>query len=166
LGRTKLWLPPAAYPPGVASIYEWRTTDGAIRQGTHILNDIHKDGELLVYLKTTSGNVALHRKRDVIATFALGERPKPLTCFNCGGLIGFESVGSMDCPSWPAHLKWLPKNLYHGDTCLERLMAEFPIHSERDPIGSPNGWINVGPHGKRTRVRCGLGKKTLFKEED
>lgn len=47
MGRKRLWLPHEAVPPGVAPIYDWRTTDGAIRQGTYILVDIHKDGEVL-----------------------------------------------------------------------------------------------------------------------
>lgn len=135
MGRKKTWFAPKAFPPGVAPVYEWRATDGAIRQGTYTLIDIHKDGLVLVNLRLTSGRLMLFRKLDVIATFIEGRSPKPVECFNCGARIRYESVGRMDLPNWPERVRWVPKDLYHGDTCLEALMQEFPIHSEWDPIG-------------------------------
>jgi hypothetical protein len=135
LARKQLWSLPAAVPPSVAPIYEYRITDGAIRHGTRILIDMHKHGEILINLQLTSGHTMIFRKRDVIAHFARGSRPSSFNCPNCGGHVRYESVGRMDYLNWPAGVKWLPKNLYHGDTCLGALIQEFPIHSEWDPIG-------------------------------
>lgn len=176
MARRKIWHAPQAVPSGVAPIYEWRTTDGAIRHGTNILTDLDADGEVLVNLKLTNGHAKMYRKRDVIATFAHGRCPRPTACKICGEPITFESVGRMDFNNWPAHVKWLPKNTHHGVTCLDRLMQELPIHGaiyarnidaprDPDPIGSHHGWMRVGPPGRQTRVRCGLGKKTLLIKE-
>ncbi|SBS78257.1 hypothetical protein MHPYR_530044 [uncultured Mycobacterium sp.] len=126
---------------------------------------------VLIELKMVSGSSTLFRKRDVLATFVRGLPPRPFCCPYCGTRIKYESVGRMDRDNWPAHVKWLPKNLYHGTHCLEAIMQEIPKQgatyahgiytdahgnaiSDPDPIGPPGEWITVGG----TKVSTGRKK--------
>jgi hypothetical protein len=113
-------------------VYEWRTTDLAIRRGRHILADHPATG--WVKVETLYGRHIVKEKKDLIAISLYGPRPKPARCEVCGNTIRYV------CEHRDGNITpWMPDltaERYHA-RCLERLMWEFPIHGPDDPVGSP-----------------------------
>jgi hypothetical protein len=139
LGRTKLWKPVTAC--FLRPVYEWRTTDLAIRHGRHILAEHaalrdtkhYVRGDICVQVQTLHGRQIVKPKKDLIALSVYGPRPKSKLCKVCGNEIRYVCA-QLDGKVTP----WMldrPAALYHHALCWDRLIEEFPIHSEWDPIG-------------------------------
>jgi hypothetical protein len=85
-----------------------------------------------VNVTTRAGRQALLPAEVFIAEELFGPRPPAWRCDVCGALFHYTCVQNGSLIPWAFSLEALA----HGLTCLDRLMREFPIHSERDPIGS------------------------------
>lgn len=132
MAPTKIWKPVTAcfLPP----VYEWRTTDLVIRRGSRILAEQHVAGKVLVSVETRYGRRIVHEKKDLIAISLYGPRPRPELCKVCGDPVKYAcEQRNGNITPWMIDLA---AQRYHA-RCLERLIQEFPLHSEWDRIGSP-----------------------------
>jgi hypothetical protein len=141
LGRPTIWLPFSI--PGVRPGYEYRRTDGAIRNGSHNILKDHFDGvHVWVTLESPHGNRTLWNKREVIARAHLG-LPE-WRCWVCSKAIDID-IHPVQANGDP--LDHSPTNIVydmdleaarqHELGCLEALMSARPHGTPRPGIRLP-----------------------------
>lgn len=155
VGRPTLWLP-LKYPgyPG----YEYRLTDGAIRNGSrNIIQDIISGDFVFVSLKACWGERDYLSKGEVIARSHLG--PRLWHCWVCDKHIDIAidivhlNGDATDCS--PANLAYQiveSEARKHELRCLEALMSARPVpRAPRSGFSTP-GSRNIDRPGRYSLV--------------